>query len=193
MCDPLEVPYTIMPNMGYFELLPHDPDATAKPVSKDDPPPRLVDMADAEVGREYELEITAYTGLCCYRVGDILLVTRFHNAALLFRFVCHKNVLLSINSDKTDEAELQFAVERASGLLAPHSAGHRGVHQPGGRHHHPVPLHRVLGAHGAGGRSVARGRRVQALLRCDGRAASPATATPSGPWYGWCAAARSGT
>jgi uncharacterized membrane-anchored protein len=50
------------------------------------------------------------------------LVTRFHNAALLFWFVCHKNVLLSINSDKTDEAKLHAAVERASGLLASYNA-----------------------------------------------------------------------
>ncbi|KAF8663799.1 hypothetical protein HU200_055130 [Digitaria exilis] len=122
MCDPSEVSYTIMPNMGYFELLPHDPDA--KPVSMDDdPPPRLVDLADAEVGREYELVITTYAGLCRYRVGDILHVTGFHNAAPQFRFVRRKNVLLSIDSDKTDEAELQAAVERASRLLAPYGAG----------------------------------------------------------------------
>jgi auxin responsive GH3 gene family len=123
MCDPSEVSYTIMPNMGYFELLPQDSDATAKPLSKDDPPPRLVDLGDAEVGREYELVITTYAGLCRYRVGDILLVTGFHNAAPQFRFVRRKNVLLSIDSDKTDEAELQSAMERASRLLAPYDAG----------------------------------------------------------------------
>ncbi|OEL32359.1 putative indole-3-acetic acid-amido synthetase GH3.2 [Dichanthelium oligosanthes] len=120
MCDPSEVSYTIMPNMGYFELLPHDPEA--KPLCKDDPPPRLVDLADAEVGKEYELVITTYAGLCRYRVGDILQVTGFHNAAPQFRFVRRKNVLLSIDSDKTDEAELQAAVERASALLAPYDA-----------------------------------------------------------------------
>ncbi|KAG8044034.1 hypothetical protein GUJ93_ZPchr0458g22642 [Zizania palustris] len=100
MCDPSEVSYTIMPNMGYFELMPHDPNAA--PLPRDAPPPRLVDLADAEVGREYEL------------------VTGFHNAAPQFRFVRRKNVLLSIDSDKTDEAELQAAVERASALLAPY-------------------------------------------------------------------------
>ncbi|KAG8078057.1 hypothetical protein GUJ93_ZPchr0007g5914 [Zizania palustris] len=120
MCDPSEVSYTIMPNMGYFELMPHDPDAA--PLPRDSPPPRLVDLADAEVGREYELVITTYAGLCRYRVGDILQVTGFHNAAPQFRFVRRKNVLLSIDSDKTDEVELQAAVERASGLLSPYNA-----------------------------------------------------------------------
>ncbi|WOL17656.1 putative indole-3-acetic acid-amido synthetase GH3.8 [Canna indica] len=115
MCDPSEVSYTIMPNMAYFEFLPHGhqpgPDKT-----------QLVDLADVEVGKEYELVITTYAGLNRYRVGDILRVTGFYNAAPQFRFVRRKNVLLSIESDKTDEAELQKAVESASALLRPYAA-----------------------------------------------------------------------
>nr|ADK27717.1 GH3 [Dimocarpus longan] len=114
MCKPSEVSYTIMPNMGYFEFMPHDP--AAPPPSRDSPP-RLVDLADVEVGTDYELVITTYAGLCRYRVGDILHVTGFHNAAPQFRFVRRKNVLLSIDSDKTDEAELQKAIDNASLLL----------------------------------------------------------------------------
>ncbi|XP_021817365.1 probable indole-3-acetic acid-amido synthetase GH3.1 [Prunus avium] len=114
MCKPSEVSYTIMPNMAYFEFIPHGP--SAPPLSKHSPP-RLVDLADVEVGKEYELVITTYAGLCRYRVGDILEVTGFHNAAPQFRFVRRKNVLLSIDADKTDEAELQKAIDNASVLL----------------------------------------------------------------------------
>ncbi|KQK15444.1 probable indole-3-acetic acid-amido synthetase GH3.8 [Brachypodium distachyon] len=109
LCDPAEVSYTIMPNMGYFEFLPVDADSDADE--------QLVDLARVEAGREYELVITTYAGLNRYRVGDVLRVTGFHNAAPQFRFVRRKNVLLSIESDKTDEAELQRAVERASAKL----------------------------------------------------------------------------
>ncbi|XP_062189504.1 indole-3-acetic acid-amido synthetase GH3.8 [Phragmites australis] len=116
MCDPSEVSYTIMPNMGYFEFLPVDAAASGGDASQ------LVDLASVEAGREYELVITTYAGLNRYRVGDVLRVTGFHNAAPEFRFVRRKNVLLSIESDKTDEAELQRAVERASALLRPHGA-----------------------------------------------------------------------
>ncbi|WOL10468.1 hypothetical protein Cni_G19223 [Canna indica] len=116
MCKPGEVSYTIMPNMAYFEFLPLDLATEA------DASTQLVDLADVEVGKEYELVITTYAGLCRYRVGDILLVTGYHNAAPQFRFVRRKNVLLSIESDKTDEAELQRAVERASELLKPSGA-----------------------------------------------------------------------
>ncbi|MQL94168.1 hypothetical protein Taro_026824 [Colocasia esculenta] len=118
MCKPSEVSYTIMPNMAYFEFLPYE----SSNITSRDPPPRLVELADVEVGKEYELVITTYAGLNRYRVGDILRVTGFHNAAPQFHFVRRKNVLLSIESDKTDEAELQKAVENAAELLKPYGA-----------------------------------------------------------------------
>ncbi|KAL3538829.1 hypothetical protein ACH5RR_002195 [Cinchona calisaya] len=116
MSKPSEVSYTIMPNMAYFEFLPHG--SNSQRFARDDQsPPKLVDLADVEFGKEYELVITTYSGLCRYRVGDILRVTGFHNSAPQFHFVRRKNVLLSIDSDKTDEAELQKAVENGSALL----------------------------------------------------------------------------
>lgn len=114
MCKPSEVSYTIMPNMAYFEFLPHD--STELTLSRDSPP-RLVDLTNVEVGKEYELVITTYAGLYRYRVGDILRVTGFHNSAPQFKFIRRKNVLLSIDADKTDEAELQTAIDNATVLL----------------------------------------------------------------------------
>ncbi|KAL8168405.1 hypothetical protein V2J09_009904 [Rumex salicifolius] len=105
--NPLEVTYTIMPNMGYFEFMPLDTSSTLA----------LVDLADVEVGKDYELVITTYAGLYRFRTGDVLRPMGFHNAAPEFQFVRRKNVLLSIDSDKTDEAELQKAVDSASLLL----------------------------------------------------------------------------
>ncbi|MED6221317.1 hypothetical protein PIB30_053259 [Stylosanthes scabra] len=112
MCKSSEVSYTIMPNMAYFEFLPHESNRVSSVQ------PKLVDLVDVEVGKEYELVITTYAGLNRYRVGDILRVTGFHNSAPQFHFVRRKNVLLSIDSDKTDESELQRAVENASKLLS---------------------------------------------------------------------------
>ncbi|KAJ0973748.1 hypothetical protein J5N97_015713 [Dioscorea zingiberensis] len=117
ICPPSDVSYTIMPNMAYFEFLPHNPDCSTESTH----PSQLVDLANVEVGKEYELVITTYAGLYRYRVGDILRVTGFHNSAPQFRFVRRKNVLLSIESDKTDEAELQSAVSQASQLLQPYN------------------------------------------------------------------------
>ncbi|RLM70235.1 putative indole-3-acetic acid-amido synthetase GH3.8 [Panicum miliaceum] len=110
MCDPSEVSYTILPNLAYFEFLPTDGAAATAA--------ELVELADVEAGREYELVVTTYGGLSRYRVGDVLRVTGFHNAAPRFRFVRRSGALLSVDADKTDEAELQ----RASALLRPHGA-----------------------------------------------------------------------
>ncbi|XP_057491726.1 probable indole-3-acetic acid-amido synthetase GH3.1 [Actinidia eriantha] len=114
MSKPSEVSYTIMPNMAYFEFILLGESA---PSLSRNSPPRLVDLADVEMGKEYELVITTYAGLCRYRVGDILRVAGFHNSSPQFEFVRRKNVLLSVDSDKTDEAELQKAIENASVLL----------------------------------------------------------------------------
>ncbi|KAL7199481.1 hypothetical protein ACSBR2_021707 [Camellia fascicularis] len=63
MSKPSEVSYTIMPNMAYFEFLPQEPNSAG---STRNSPPKLVDLADVEVGRECELVITTYTRLCRY-------------------------------------------------------------------------------------------------------------------------------
>ncbi|CAI9294548.1 unnamed protein product [Lactuca saligna] len=109
LCKPSEVSYTIMPNMAYFEFIPHNPHSGSTN--------NVVDLANVEIGKEYELVVTTHAGLYRYCVGDILRVTGFHNSAPQFHFVRRKDVLLSIESDKTDESELQSAIENASKLL----------------------------------------------------------------------------
>ncbi|KAI5014249.1 hypothetical protein ZWY2020_055639 [Hordeum vulgare] len=114
LCDPADVSYTIMPNMAYFEFLPVHEEATGGG--------QPVELARVEAGREYEVVVTTYAGLNRYRVGDVLRVAGFHNAAPQFQFVRRNNVLLSVETDKTDEVELQCAVGRASELLRLHGA-----------------------------------------------------------------------
>ncbi|XVF02012.1 hypothetical protein REPUB_Repub04eG0139300 [Reevesia pubescens] len=43
-----------------------------------------------------------------YRLGDVLREARFKNKAPQFNFIYRKNVVLSIDSDKTDEVELKM-------------------------------------------------------------------------------------
>lgn len=63
-----------------------------------------------------------FAGLYRYRVGDVLRVAGFKNKAPQFTFICRKNVVLSIDSDKTDEVELQNAVKNAVNHLVPFDA-----------------------------------------------------------------------
>nr|TKW25395.1 hypothetical protein SEVIR_3G116600v2 [Setaria viridis] len=94
MCDPSEVSYTAIPILAYLEFLPvEDGDGDKQATAN-----RLVELARVEAGREYEVVVTTHAGLS-------------------------RGALLSVHVDKTDEAELQGAVERASSaLLRPRGA-----------------------------------------------------------------------
>ncbi|KAJ9671932.1 hypothetical protein PVL29_025536 [Vitis rotundifolia] len=127
LCKPSEVSYTLIPTMAYFEFLPvhrnNGTNSISVPKSLNDKEQQdLVDLVDVKLGQEYELVVTTYAGLYRYRVGDVLRVAGFKNKAPQFNFVCRKNVVLSIDSDKTDEVELQAAVKNAVNHLMPFGA-----------------------------------------------------------------------
>lgn len=58
------------------------------------------------------------TGLYRYRLGDVVKVMGFHNSTPELKFVCRRNLLLTVNIDKNTEKDLQLAVEEAAKLLA---------------------------------------------------------------------------
>ncbi|XP_010556088.1 PREDICTED: 4-substituted benzoates-glutamate ligase GH3.12-like [Tarenaya hassleriana] len=106
LCKPRDVSYTFMPNMSYFEFIPVD--------SKED---KIVDLKDVKLGCYYEPVVTNFSGLYRTRVGDILLVTGFHNNAPQFKFVRRENVVLSIDMEKTNEENLFKAMNKTKPLL----------------------------------------------------------------------------
>ncbi|XP_058210913.1 indole-3-acetic acid-amido synthetase GH3.6-like [Rhododendron vialii] len=129
LCKPSDVSYTLIPTMAYFEFLPVqrnndvNTNSIAVPKTLDGKEQKeLVDLVDVKLGQEYELVVTTYAGLYRYRVGDVLRVAGFKNKAPQFTFICRKNVALSIDSDKTDEVELQTAVKNAVNHLIPFDA-----------------------------------------------------------------------
>ncbi|KAI3886218.1 hypothetical protein MKW92_018602 [Papaver armeniacum] len=106
LCQPDQVSYTLIPTMAYFEFLPI--------ISDQHDQQELVDLTSVKLGNEYELVVTTYTGLYRYRVGDVLRVAGFKNNAPQFNFTRRYNTLLSIDTEKTDEVELQNAVNSAA-------------------------------------------------------------------------------
>lgn len=50
-------------------------------------------------------------------MSDIVRVVDFHNKVPKVSYICRKNVLLSVNTDKTDEPELMAVVRKAAELL----------------------------------------------------------------------------
>eukprot|EP01018_Ginkgo_biloba_P021695 Gb_12335 [translate_table: standard] len=114
-CEPSQVSYTVLPHFAYFEFLPVNTCNEQAPTSKNNGAEKaedLIDLVDVKIGQEYEIVVTTYAGLYRYRLGDVLRVTGFHNAAPQFCFVRRKNVVLSIDSEKIDEVELRNAVEK---------------------------------------------------------------------------------
>ena len=57
-------------------------------------------------------------GLYRYRLGDVVKVAGFYNSTPKLKFVCRRNLMLTINIDKNSELDLQLAVDSAAKLLA---------------------------------------------------------------------------
>lgn len=58
-----------------------------------------------------------FTGLYRFQIGDILRVKSFKRNYPIFEFLRRKNVILSVNLEKTDEPELQAVIDKACRLL----------------------------------------------------------------------------
>ncbi|KAK9750822.1 hypothetical protein RND81_02G224400 [Saponaria officinalis] len=118
ICKPYdEATFTLIPNMAYFELLP----INSEGISESNDEEQAVELADVEIGKEYELLVSTSTGLYRYRVEDVLCPTGYYNSTPQFKFVRRKNVVLSIDADKTTESELLKAIESASTVLKPYN------------------------------------------------------------------------
>ncbi|KAJ0979836.1 hypothetical protein J5N97_015310 [Dioscorea zingiberensis] len=116
LCYPTDVSYTLLPNMAYFEFIPLEnglQPSSEEQVEQD----KLVSLVDVKPGCYYELVVTTFSGLCRYRVGDVLQATGFYNYAPQFKFICRRNVVLSIDTDKTNEEELHKSVTASKKLL----------------------------------------------------------------------------
>lgn len=123
LCDPSEVSFTLLPNMGYFEFIELGKNAWSLDVDEDEEVPRdkVVDLLQVILGHYYEIVVTTFAGLYRYRIGDVLQVTGFHNKAPQFKFICRRNVILSLDNDKTSEEDLHRSITVAKKLLEPHN------------------------------------------------------------------------
>ncbi|KAL0004331.1 hypothetical protein SO802_011892 [Lithocarpus litseifolius] len=88
----------------------------------DVPNDKLVDLVQVRLGCYYELVVATFAGLYRYRVNGVLQVIGFHNRAPQVRYICRRNVILSIDDDKTNEEDLQKSINVTKKLLEPCSA-----------------------------------------------------------------------
>ncbi|KAF0917041.1 hypothetical protein E2562_016341 [Oryza meyeriana var. granulata] len=105
--------FTVLPDIAYFEFIPLKPAITGGADSSyAEAAP--VGMTEVAVGELYEVVMTTFAGLYRYRLGDVVKVAGFHNATPKLKFVCRRNLMLSINIDKNSEQDLQLAVDSAA-------------------------------------------------------------------------------
>lgn len=121
LSKPSDVVFTLLPNMCYFEFIPLGSNGTLSFDVDDDeqviPSDKVVDLVNVKLGRYYELVVTTFAGLYRYRIGDVLQVAGFYNRAPQFRFICRRNVVLSIDLDKTNEEDLHRSITLAKKKL----------------------------------------------------------------------------
>lgn len=120
LSKPSDVVFTLLPNMCYFEFIPLGKNGTLSFDLDDDeqvPSDKVVDLVNVKLGRYYELVVTTFAGLYRYRIGDVLQVAGFYNKAPQFRFICRRNVVLSIDLDKTNEEDLHRSITLAKKKL----------------------------------------------------------------------------
>lgn len=120
LSKPSDVVFTLLPNMCYFEFISLGKNGTLSFDVEDEevvPCDKVVDLVDVKLGRYYELVVTTFAGLYRYRIGDVLQVAGFYNKAPQFKFICRRNVVLSIDLDKTNEEDLHRSITLAKKKL----------------------------------------------------------------------------
>jgi auxin responsive GH3 gene family len=103
---PREQPgYAVSPRGAYVEFLP------AEEVERPGARPR--NLREVEIGRVYEVVLTTYTGLCRYRLGDLVKVLGWYGRTPVVDFVERRGQLLDVAGEKVTEAQVVQAFEAA--------------------------------------------------------------------------------
>lgn len=114
---PESATFTVLPDIAYFEFIPLKPSCTADVTPGSGAcyvEAEPVGLTDVAVGEHYEVVMTTFAGLYRYRLGDVVQVAGFYNETPKLKFVCRRNLMLSINIDKNSEQDLQIAVDSAA-------------------------------------------------------------------------------
>ena len=94
--------FVLLPDAGFFEFIPVDSEDEEKTLT----------ISELEVGKDYEIVVTNFSGFYRYRIMDVIHVTGFYNEAPLVQFVYRKNQMLSIAGEKTSEEAVRWSIQK---------------------------------------------------------------------------------
>lgn len=104
-----KIRYVIVPDTAFYEFI-HVKDGETE--SKD-----TFSLDDIRLGEKYEIVVTNYAGFYRYRIGDVIKVVGFYNGCPEVEFLCRKNQLLNMVSEKTNEDHITNSIKRTMKYL----------------------------------------------------------------------------
>ena len=91
--------YVLLPRSIFFEFIPVDDPECKRPLT----------MQEIEVGKEYELVVTNFSGLYRYQIEDVVRVTGFYNKTPKVEFLYRNNLAMNIANEKTTTQMVDWA------------------------------------------------------------------------------------
>ncbi len=95
--------YVLLPRSLVYEFLPVDAPEGTRPLT----------ISEVEVGKEYEIIVTNFSGLYRYRLLDVVRITGMYNNAPKVEFLYRTNMGLNLANEKTTTQMLDFVAEKA--------------------------------------------------------------------------------
>lgn len=104
---PAQLPsrYLLHPALHFFEFIPAE--------RFEEEQPSTVLLHQVEEGAVYEVVVTNVSGLCRYRLGDVVRVTGFHDLCPVVEFLYRLGQFLNVRGEKTSEATFFEALSAA--------------------------------------------------------------------------------
>lgn len=97
----IDIPeYVLLPDNAYYEFM--------------EEKGNVVRLDEIEIGKQYELIITTFSGLYRYQTGDMIEVTGFYGESPIYRVCGRKNNVLNIAGEKIGESEILAVMGRWS-------------------------------------------------------------------------------
>lgn len=106
--------YVILPRSLIYEFLPLDAPEGTRPLL----------MNEVEVGKDYELIITNFSGLYRYRIMDVVRVTGMHNETPKVEFLYRTNMGLNLANEKTTTQMLDWVAQKLEEKFGIRFRGH---------------------------------------------------------------------
>ena len=92
----------LLPRSIFFEFIPVDDPECERPLT----------IGEVEVGKDYELVVTNFSGLYRYQIEDVVRVTGYYNKTPKIEFLYRNNLAMNIANEKTTTQMVDWAASK---------------------------------------------------------------------------------